>query len=423
MPVIVLFRDADEQSRFQSQSTRSTGFDHIVGGGAYLPFAAARVRRSEVERSVSQGRFESVWLDVLCTTCLDRAARHVGMDQVWADFGIYGEGVLIGFADTGLDREHPDFAGRVEGFRDFLDDGQSTDPDGHGTHVASAACGSGAASNGRYQGLAPKSGLLAARVLQKGGAGRMSRVMQGTEWLAASGAGVINLSVGTEVSVVGVDPLSRLCANLVEAGVVVTVAAGNTGPRPRTIGSPGSAPRVITVGATDLLDQVTSFSSRGPTVNGVLKPDLVAPGFQVTGARARGTLLGEIVNESYTRMSGTSMAAPMVAGLSALMLEVSPQLTASEIKAILQLNCASLNLPQTTQGAGLLQAYSSMRSLVAQTQEPEPPKAAPAPDAAAPPPAPAGCLGLGLGRLFGGNRPALQAQRADEDGGPSAAPS
>lgn len=236
----------------------------------------------------------------------------------------------------------------------------------------------------------------------------MSKVMLGIEWLAATGAKIINLSVGTHVSAHGVDPLGRLCANLVEANIVVIAAAGNSGPLPRTIGSPGSAPRVITVGATDMSDQVATFSSRGPTVQGLTKPDLVAPGFEVTAARAHGTQLGTIVNQSYTRMSGTSMAAPLVAGLAALMLEYSPQLTATEIKAILQLNCASLNLPGNEQGAGLLQAYSAMRSLLAQetpAQDPVPSQPSPANPVPDTPPVEApsdstGCLGFGMGRLF-----------------------
>ncbi len=408
MPVIVLFHDADEQAHFQGQSTRASTFQHIEGGGRYLNFAAASVRRADVERSARQGAFQAIWLDALCTTCLNHSISHVGFPLVRADFGVYGTGILIGIADTGLDRNHPDFADRVEGFRDFLEDGGPPDPDGHGTHVTSVACGSGAASNGRYAGAAPLSSILSARVLHKGGAGRMSKVMLGIEWLAASGAKIINLSVGAEVSVYGVDPLSRLCANLVEANIVVTAAAGNSGPFPRTIGSPGSAPRVITVGATDFSDQVASFSSRGPTIQGLIKPDLVAPGVDVAAARARGTHLGTILSESYTRMSGTSMAAPLVAGLAALMLEISPQLTASEIKAILQLNSAPLDLPFTAQGAGLLQANTAMRALVEQvpgepeSAQPRPSPAVPVPDPplAEDPVPPSGCLTPGLGRVF-----------------------
>ncbi len=400
MPVIVLFPDADAQAHFQSQSTRATAFRPLESGGRYLPFAAALVRRTEVEHAARQGNLQAIWLDVLCTTCLDQSVRHVGLARVRADFGVYGDGILIGIADTGLDRDHPDFADRIAGFRDFLADGGPPDPDGHGTHVASVAGGSGAASQGRYVGVAPRSSLLAARVLHRGGSGRMSKVMLGIEWLAASGAQIINLSVGTKVSAHGVDPLSRLCASLVEANIVVTVAAGNAGPLPRTIGSPGSAPRVITVGATDLSNQVAAFSSRGPTLRGLIKPDLVAPGFEVAAARAQGTYIGTALDRFYTRMSGTSMAAPLVAGLAALMREVAPQLTAAEIKAILQLNSAPLNLPVTAQGAGLLQADTAMQSLRARTPAPRDPVSAP-PDPTPPvreppgietPAAPAGCL-------------------------------
>ncbi len=398
VPVIVLFPDADAQAHFHRQTTRAATFQHVVeGDGRYLHFAAARMRRTEVEHAARQGSLQAVWLDALCSACVDNSVRHVGISRAWADFGVYGDGIRIGIADTGLDRDHPDFAGRIEGFRDFLEEGGPPDPDGHGTHVASVACGSGAASDGRYAGAAPLARILAARVLHQGGSGHMSKVMLGIEWLAASGAQVINLSVGAEVSVHGVDPLSRLCANLVEANIVVTVAAGNAGPFPRTIGSPGSAPRVITVGATDLSDQVTTFSSRGPTAQGLIKPDLVAPGFEVVAARARDTHIGTILNHAYTSMSGTSMAAPLVAGLAALMREIAPQLTASEIKAILQLHSAPLNLPVTAQGAGLLQADIALQSLRAprlKSPDPVSPPSAPVPQ----PPAAMGCLAPRWGR-------------------------
>ena len=403
VPVIAVFRDADQLSAFKAQRTRAAGFLRVQSEGArYLPYAAVRLLRADVEGAARRGAFQSVWLDALCTTCLDKAGLRLDLPAVRTRFDAYGQGLLLGFADTGLDSEHPDLRERVEGFRNFVDDSDVRDPDGHGTHVASVACGSGEASNGRYAGVAPRARMLAARVLRRGGAGRMSRVMQGIEWLAASGAHVINLSVGTEASALGSDPLALLCAQIVKSGVVIAVAAGNSGPLPRTIGSPGSAEPVITVGGSDLTDQILAFSSRGPTPQGLLKPDLLAPGQDIVAARAQGTYLGDAVDAAYTRMSGTSMATPLVSGLCALMLEMAPQMTAAEIKAVLQLNCVSLNQPATAQGAGRVQAFAALHALHAAPERtpdasvPAQPPAAPVP----PLPQPAGCLAPRVGRLL-----------------------
>lgn len=417
VPVIIVCRDTDQLSTLQAQSTRSSPVRHLQSSRTYLPYAAARVRKSDINTLAQQNTCQSIWYDEMCSTCLDRAGRHLELQQVQTDFGVYGTDILIGFADTGLDSTHRDFADRVEGTRNFVADTQTDDPDGHGTHVASIACGSGEASGGRYAGVAPQARILAAQVLSHQGTGRMSRVMTGLEWLAASGAAIINLSVGTNTSTLGEDPLSQLCNLLVEKGIAVTVAAGNSGPFPRTIGSPGTAASVITVGATDLADQVAAYSSRGPTLQGLIKPDLLAPGHEIVAARAQGTALGTVVNEHYTRMSGTSMATPLVSGLCALMLDLVPRITPAELKTILQLNSLPLNQPATVQGAGRIQLFSTMQSLMADAQ-PEVPSPAPAPvpvppdetvpDPADPPLAPAppqGCLGPHIGRLLYRMRP------------------
>lgn len=406
VPVIVMFGDGDQMRAYAAGGTRG-GADRIRQQGTYLPYAATRVRRSEVTQLAANPAVQAIWHDALCTTCLDSATARIGLPVARSEFGVYGDSVLIGFADTGLDEEHVDFEGRVEGVRDFTASAAKGDPDGHGTHVASTACGSGAASDGRYMGVAPRAHIMSARVLGQGGAGRMSQVMAGLEWLAANDTRIINLSVGTDTRSMGEDPLMQLCNRLVQSGITVVVAAGNTGPHYRTIGSPGSARLVITVGATDRDDRVATFSSRGPTVSGLLKPDLLAPGHNIVAARARGSTLGEIVDQHYASMSGTSMAAPMIAGLSALMHQLQPGITPAEIKALQQLCCVPLNQPATVQGAGRVDAYASLQAFV--------PAPAPVPQPAMPPDspqaetprveepaaaAPMGCLSPRLARLM-----------------------
>ena len=407
VPVILVFEDPDTLTSFHSaQQTRSAGNLHIQSQGVELPYAAGQIRKLDVEALARDPRIQAIWYDAMCFTCLDQSGARIGLPTAWTHFGLSGQHSLIGIADTGLDDTHPDFAGRVEGSRDFTGTAvsHSKDPDGHGTHVASVACGAGTASQGRFVGAAPQAHVLAARVMGKGGTGRMSRVMAGLEWLTASGAHIINLSVGTSASSLGEDPLSQMCGLLVSKGIVVVVAAGNFGPNPRTIGSPGSSPQVITVGAVDHEDRVAEYSSRGPTARGLLKPDLVAPGHDIVAARATGTSLGEVVDAHYTRMSGTSMAAPLISGLCALMRELQPDLTPAEIKDILQLHCLALNHPAPVQGTGRVDAWAVLQSLA---PAPEPLPAEPAlPGVEQPAPEPAaGCLGRRVSRLLQRIRP------------------
>lgn len=411
VPVIVMFGDRDQLQAFHRQGTRSRSGLSAGHLGAVLPWSATRIRRTDVHALADNDTVRSIWYDALCTTCLDRAGLDLGVPRIWEDWGLYGSGTVVGIADTGLDQTHPDFEGRVAGARDFTPRPAEGDPDGHGTHVSSLAAGSGAASNHRYVGMAPRAHILSARVLNFGGAGRMSRVMAGLEWLVDSGAQVLNLSVGTDINMVGEDPLSALCNTLSDQGTVIVAAAGNSGPRPQSIGSPGSAARVITVGATDGMGMVASFSSRGPTRQGLLKPDLLAPGYNIVGARAADSQLGDVVDQNHTIMSGTSMAAPLVSGLVLLMKEQQPELTPAEIKALLQLNCRSFNLPTTIQGAGQLDGWAAVHSLMPEPlpgSEPEPAR----PDREAGSPAevpersePQGCLGVRVAKLFQWFRP------------------
>ena len=148
------------------------------------------------------------------------------------------------------------------------------------------------------------------------------------------------------------DPLVEMCNAAVEAGVMVCVAAGNTGPGQMTIGSPGAAERVLTVGAVDREDAIASFSSRGPTGDGRVKPDIVLPGTDIVSARANGVTLGRVVDAHYTTLSGTSMACPLAAGLCALALQAQPDLSPEALKRALMDSALNLSQPANAQGAG-----------------------------------------------------------------------
>ena len=138
---------------------------------------------------------------------------------------------------------------------------------------------------------------------------------------------------------------------------MVAIAAGNSGSNYFTLGAPGVASDVITVGATDKSDQIASFSSRGPTIDWRLKPDVVAPGVNIVAARAAGTSMGSPINNLYTSASGTSMATPHVAGAAALILDANPVIplgwTAPKfVKDTLMANAIDLGYDVYTQGAG-----------------------------------------------------------------------
>lgn len=234
-----------------------------------------------------------------------------------------GNGIVVAVIDTGVDRTHPALAGKVIGGYDFVnDDNDPMDDHQHGTHVAGII-----AAQGNMIGVAPNVRLLAYKVLNAEGRGTSSDVIAAIERALLDGADIINLSLGDRGR--PDDPMSRAVDNAVAAGMVVCVAAGNEETFHR-IGSPASAARAITVGASTFEDGAPTlayFSSRGPaTQSSAIKPDLIAPGRDIYS-----TGLGH----GYVTLSGTSMATPYVAGLAALLLEEHPDWTPERVKAAL----------------------------------------------------------------------------------------
>jgi subtilisin family serine protease len=278
-----------------------------------------------------------IWLDAkVHTGALDRNLTQVGAPAAWAA-GLSGAGVRVAVLDTGVDDAHPDLAGRVAAEENFTDSLEAGDRNGHGTHVASIVAGTGAAGGGDRRGVAFGATVLSGKVLDDGGAGQFSWIIAGMEWAAANGARVVNLSLSSDAPSTGLDPLSLAVNELTaSAGVLFVASAGNSGPRATTIGAPGSADAALTVGAVDRRDRLAEFSSRGPRLlDHAIKPDLVAPGVDIIAARATGTSIGERVGTNYTRLSGTSMAAPHVAGAAALLAEQRPDWTPAMLKALL----------------------------------------------------------------------------------------
>lgn len=274
-----------------------------------------------------------VWLDGRVSASLDRSTAQIGAPEVWKT-GLRGENVKVAVLDTGADQTHPDLAGRIAAAEDFSGSSGTGDGFGHGTHVASIVGGSGKASGGTRQGVAPAADLMIGKVLGDDGFGSESQVIAGMEWAAAQGAEVVNMSLGSDAPSDGTDPMSLALNELSESsGALFVVAAGNSGPATGTIGSPGAADAALTVGAVDRDDSLAEFSSRGPRPgNEGVKPDVTAPGVGIVAARAAGTAMGDPVDEGYTAASGTSMATPHVAGAAALLAQRHPDWSATQIK-------------------------------------------------------------------------------------------
>lgn len=281
----------------------------------------------------------TVSLDRIRQVRLDRSVARIGAPSAW-QAGYQGEGVTIAVLDTGVDTTHKDLAGgKVAAAKNFSESADTRDRYGHGTHVASIAAGTGAASGGTYKGVAPKAKLLNAKVLDDEGYGFDSGIIEGMEWAVAKGAKVVNLSLGGG-DTAEIDPMEDAVNKLsATSGALFVIAAGNEGPGARTVGSPGSADYALTVGAVDKKDKLADFSSVGPRVgDGAVKPDLTAPGVDIGAASAKGSVIdkeGEPVAPGYVSISGTSMATPHVAGAAALLAQQHPEWTGEQLKGVL----------------------------------------------------------------------------------------
>jgi subtilisin family serine protease len=306
-----------------------------------------------------------VWLDDLAHPVLDESVPQIGAPAAWAE-GFTGAGTTVAVLDSGYDPDHPDLADAVVEAVNFTDAPDVRDTVGHGTHVASIVTGNGAASGGRYQGVAPDTQLLIGKVCDDLGC-PFSSILAGMEWAATRGADVVNMSLGGADGP-EIDPLEQAVNTLTaEFGTTFVIAAGNDGEfGDETVGSPSSADAAISVGAVSKQDELAVFSSRGPRVgDGAIKPDITAPGVDIVAARAAGTQLGELVGDDYVAISGTSMAAPHVAGAVAILAGQHPDWTPEQLKATLMASAdPHPALGPFAQGAGRVDVARAVRQAV-----------------------------------------------------------
>lgn len=297
---------------------------------------------------------------------------------------IKGQGIGIAILDTGS-YPHGDFENRIVFFRDFVYKKQTLYDDcGHGTHIAGIAAGNGGMSQGYYMGVAPEAHLIILKVLDYTGNGTVGHVMAGIDWIIQNrkkyNIRVMNISVGT----ISKEPEDENCQLVKavnaawDAGIVVCVAAGNNGPAPYSITTPGISRKVITVGSSDDSEPVevagammTDYSGRGPNASCIIKPDIVAPGSNIWSCKSvyrYGIRIGKRPGKNtqaamgmYTKKSGTSMSTPVVSGAAALLLSKYPMLANGEVKKCLCESALDMGWESSRQGFGLLNIRSMLK--------------------------------------------------------------
>jgi serine protease AprX len=374
----------------------------IDGIAAELP---NRVIKALSERS----EVLSIHYDRPAVTHMNRTAVAVGARAAQIAYGYDGAGVGVAVIDSGITPWHDDlgYSGsssyvrtvggqRRSAFVDFVNGSNVPyDDNGHGTHVAGIIAGNGYDSFGVRAGIAPAAHIVSLKVLDREGRGVISDVIAAFEWAIANRAAhnirVINLSVGARVTEsYTTDPLTLAAKRAVDAGIVVVAAAGNLGQRQSVLGkktqyggitAPGNAPWVLTVGAHSTQgtvnrwdDEIAPYSSRGPAaIDYTAKPDLVAPGTGIVSLASPSSLFYQTktaylldgsrltTSKPYLSLSGTSMAAPVVAGTIALMLQAHPTLTPNLVKGILQYTAQTRHYDALTQGAGFLNAQGAIQ--------------------------------------------------------------
>ena len=325
-----------------------------------------------------QARFEELSYDD--TAVASSFVRTTETNAAWAK-GALGAGVGVAVLDTGISPMN-DFAGRIVHGPDLSGEGTLVDTYGHGTVMAGAVGGSGAdsmgAAGGAHTGAAPRATLVAVKVAGRNGAVDVSTVLQGMHWVSAYkeqfNIRVLNLSWGTSSTQdPAVDPLNYAVQRLWGDGIVVVVAAGNSGPGSTTITKPGDDPVVLTVGAYDDKatvstsdDALTAWTSRGPTVQGVTKPDVVVPGRTIVTARSYGSYVEAnnpkaLIAPSYIKGSGTSQAAAITSGIVAAILSDRPSLTPDQVKRLLKSTAQPISGKTVNeQGAGRVRVGAAL---------------------------------------------------------------
>jgi len=334
---------------------------------------AAEIDKDELIKLKKIYNIKLIYPDNNVHISLQESVTEINATKVWniqnsRAENITGKNVKVAIIDTGIDYMHPDLGGGfgqgykiISGWDFYNNDSNPMDDNGHGTHVAGIV-----AANGSIKGVAPDANLLAYKVLGSDGYGVSSDIIAAIEKavdpdgdpLTTDGADIISISITGEGN--PDDPLSQSVNNANDAGVLVVVAAGNSGSK-NSIKSPGVAKKALTIGAVDKLDTIAYFSSKGPVIwdnEMLIKPELVAPGVDINSTVPIGTC-GLCSNSSYKLLSGTSMATPHISGVAALLKQLYPNWTPEELKSALITTSVDLNYDIFIQGAGRIDAFKA----------------------------------------------------------------
>lgn len=342
---------------------------------------SANVTSEQLHTLMENPAVKAIVRDKINRINLNVAKNVVKAPKVW-NLGYLGKGIGIAVLDSGV-FPHPDLTtpkNRIIAFKDFVNKRiKPYDDNGHGTHVAGDAAGNGNSSGGRYQGPAPEANIIGIKVIDKNGAGSDSVVIAGVQWAIQNrkryNIRVLNLSIGAAATLPAkYDPLCQALERAWQTGIVVCVSAGNSGPWPFTITNPGIDPLVITVGnendkrtVTIKDDSIDQSSSRGPTIDSVMKPDVVAPGDNIISLRAPGSALDKAypnnrVGKWYFQLSGSSMASPICAGSAALLIQKRPSITPDKVKHALKSTARLIDAaPDIAQGKGLINDLAAVK--------------------------------------------------------------
>jgi serine protease AprX len=362
----------------------------VVGSSSLLGASVAELTPSQIRALASDPAISRIHVDAdvkATATAADVPGtsgtpivfqQTTGATQAW-QAGDTGKGVTVAILDSGIANNADAFGARVKARVDFVDPAHPAqgDPAGHGTHVAGIV---GASRTFASPGMAPDANLVSVRVLDPSGSSRVSTVIRGLEWIIAhkDGLGIRVVTMALGAPAAGSyrdDPLAAAAEMAWRSGLVVVTAAGNDGPATGTVSTPGIDPLVVTVGAADEShtattsdDVIPSWSSEGPTADGVAKPDLVAPGRMIVSVRVPGGTLEQalpshIEGPQTFRLSGTSEAAAVTVGAATLLLAQDKEANPDQIKALLVRNATHLaGASVNAQGAGEVNVTRALRA-------------------------------------------------------------
>lgn len=353
-------------------------------------YVAARLMPEEIGAITSMHtalRIHRIWKSSMKRKLITRSHRVIQVDAARASYGALGESIAWAVLDTGVRSDHPHFRthASIEVIWDCTKQGpprrlaSDRDRDGHGSHVAGIIAGEH--TDSKVAAIAPRTKLHIYKVLDDDGGGEDAWIIKALDHIAAANEQSaelaihgVNLSLGgpydSTVYGCGFTPICAELRRLWRAGVLVVVASGNEGqtevstPRgemelntPMSIGDPANLEDCIAVGSVHAdrphLYGISAFSSRGPTADGRLKPDVVGPGERISSCNAH--FRNQTVDELYRAESGTSMAAPHVSGLLAAFLSVRREFRGrpDEVKEILLRTCTDIHRDRYHQGHGV----------------------------------------------------------------------